>query len=126
MTESRRIAAVNDRFYRAVRDGDLDVMERLWARDRSVTCTHPNWKTLVGRDAVMASWRMILTQPELPALYPQDTKVLVFGPSAMVLCVEELNGHVLMASNAFVREDGRWRIMNHQAAQIPGVRATWP
>ena len=36
----------------------------------------------------------------------------------MVLCRERIGTVELMASNAWVREDEAWRMVNHQAAHI--------
>jgi hypothetical protein len=35
-----------------------------------------------------------------------------------VVCEEELDGGTLIASNLFVREDGSWRLVHHQAGQL--------
>ncbi|MGD1926112.1 MAG: nuclear transport factor 2 family protein [Paracoccaceae bacterium] len=117
------VLGANDDFYTAMRRGDVAEMERLWARRREVTCTHPNWSMLVGRKAVMDSWRLILTQAPPPQIWPADADVVVTGTTAMVICIERLGGNELMASNTYVLEDHAWRIMNHQAAAMPAARA---
>lgn len=123
MTQSQVTAVLdaNDAFYRAVRAGDVDAMEALWARGRQVSCTHPDGPAIFGRGAVMASWRMILRHHP-PEIHASDAQAIVTGQSAMVLCREQIGPIELMASNAWVREDGAWRMVNHQAAQIPGPR----
>ena len=123
MTESQ-VAAVldaNDAFYRAMRAGDLAAMDALWARERQVSCTHPDGPAIFGRGAVMASWRMILRR-QPPEVLASDAHAIVTGHTAIVLCREAIGPVELMASNAWVREDGAWRMVNHQAAQIPGPR----
>ena len=123
MTQSQVTAVLdaNDAFYRAMRAGDLSAMEALWARARQVSCTHPNGPAIFGRGAVMASWRLILrNQP--PEILASDAQAIVTGRSALVLCRECVGPVELMASNAWVREDGAWRMVSHQAEQIPGPR----
>jgi len=118
MIDSAAVLDANEAFYRAMREGDLDAMEALWAQGRAVSCTHPGGPSIFGRSAVMASWRLILGhQP--PDIRADDTQVIVTGKSALVLCREVLGPVELMASNAWVREDGAWRMVNHQAAAIP-------
>ena len=117
------VLATNDAFYVAMRHGDLAGMDRLWARGREVTCTHPNWAMLIGREAVMESWRLILTQAPAPSVWPAECEAVVTGSTAMVLCIERLDGNELMAANSFVIEDGEWRIMNHQALAMPAAKA---
>ena len=123
MRDPINVLAANDEFYVAMRRGDLDEMERMWARGREVTCTHPNWAMLIGREAVMESWRLILTQAAAPSIWPAECEVVVTGSTAMVLCIERLDGNELMAANSFVLEDNEWRIMNHQAMAMPAAKA---
>jgi hypothetical protein len=110
------VLATNDAFYRAMRAGDYCAMDRLWSRLRTVTCTHPEWKMLVGRRAVMDGWRSILLDHQPPAIWPVERHAIVTGTTAMVLCTEHVEGVELMASNAFVREGTGWRMLNHQSA----------
>jgi hypothetical protein len=115
----RQVLAANDAFYKAMREGDYAAMERLWAERRTVTCTHPDWHMLVGREAVMESWRVILTEHEPPEIWPTEAQAIVTGSTAMVLCSERIGGLELVASNGFVREGLRWRVLNHQSAHAP-------
>lgn len=120
MTDTDDVRVANEAFYRAMRERDLDAMDGLWSRERAVSCTHPSGPTIYGRNAVMASWRLILAhQP--PAIHPADERIILTGRTAMVLCRERI-GHIeMMASNAWVREGDGWRMVNHQAAHIPGT-----
>ncbi len=113
----------NDAFYAAIRDGNYRVMDGLWSRQRRVTCTHPGWTLLAGRDAVMDSWRMILTEQSPPQLWPTDPVPIITGGTAMVLCSELLGTTSLIACNAFVLEGSDWRLINHQALPIPLEKA---
>jgi hypothetical protein len=118
MTDQAAVLDANDAFYRAMRDGDLDAMEALWARARPVSCTHPHGPPIFGRAAVMASWRLILGHLP-PEIHSEDPQAIITGRTAMVLCGERIGAVELMASNAWVREDEAWRMVNHQAAHIP-------
>lgn len=114
------VLAVNAAFYRAMRIGDYLAMEAIWSHDPRVTCTHPSGPAIHGRAAVLETWRMILCEGVPPAIRHADPTVIVTGNSAMVLCSEFVDGVQLMASNAFRREGRRWRMINHQAAAVPG------
>jgi ketosteroid isomerase-like protein len=118
MTDQDAVLAANLEFYRAFSDRDLTAMDRLWARIAPVACLHPGWAALTDRRAVMASWAAILTNPESPRIACFDERVFLYGDTALVLCEEELAGGSLAASNLFVREDGTWRMVHHQAGQI--------
>ena len=121
MADDTAVLTANRAFYRAFRDGDLGAMDALWARAAPVACIHPGWSALVGRDAVMASWRDIFHRPT--AIACRSEQVLLLGDSACVLCHEILDGDdqpgaVLIATNLFVREAGGWRLVHHQAGGI--------
>lgn len=109
------VLAANDAFYRAMRAGDYAAMDRLWARNRPVTCTHPDWRMLVGRPAVMESWRLVLLEHRPPDIWPEGAHVVVTGSTAMVICTERVDGIALMAANSFACEGGYWRMLNHQS-----------
>jgi ketosteroid isomerase-like protein len=118
MTETDAVLAANLDFYRAFTNRDLAAMDGLWARRTMVLCIHPGWTALAGRDAVLASWRDILGHPEAPAVMCNDDQAFLYGEVAVVLCEEELTGGRLAATNIFLKEDGQWRLVHHQASPI--------
>jgi ketosteroid isomerase-like protein len=112
----------NDAFYRAFAARDADAMAALWAEDHPVACVHPGSDVLVGRDAVLASWRAVLVPGGAPDLACSSAQAHVLGDVAFVTCHEVLRqGARLAATNVFARERGAWRLVHHQAAPIaPG------
>jgi ketosteroid isomerase-like protein len=122
MTDSDAVLAANLEFYRAFGARDIAAMEALWAHEAPVACIHPGWPALSDRDAVIESWRSILANPAAPRIACFDERVLLFGDTALVICEEELDGGTLIASNLFVREDGAWHIVHHQAGQLVARR----
>jgi ketosteroid isomerase-like protein len=122
MTDRDAVLAANLEFYRAFAMRDLVAMDAVWARHVPVGCIHPGWPALSERDAVMESWRGILSNPEAPRIACYDEQVLLYGDTALVLCEEELDGGTLIASNLFVREDEDWRIAHHHAGQLVARR----
>lgn len=113
------ILFANDAFYTAFAAGDYRAMADIWAIDRDVTCLHPGWEPLFGRDQVLASWQAILRQPpKLSCVAPRA--VLTGEDSAYVLCYEQLGDAVLIATNIFVRQQKVWRIVHHQSGPTSG------
>jgi hypothetical protein len=106
----------NREFYRAFAAGDFVAMDRVWADHRELLCVHPGWDLLRGRERVMASWRGILRRP-LP-VRARDEVVELLGEVAVVACIEVLPEAELAATNVFVLEQGRWRMMHHHAGLI--------
>ena len=114
------VAGVNEAFYRAFRERDIDAMDALWARESPVACIHPGMGVLLGRQAVMGSWRGILRHPQAPTLVCSEVQVHVLGTSAYVTCLEGTRGTNarLIATNVFTLENGRWRLVHHHAAPL--------
>lgn len=117
MADAKAILAVNGKFYGAFGSGDYAGMEAIWARRTAVACLHPGWAAIEGRDAVMESWRHVLGDPDF-RIRCLDERVHIYGDVAVVLCEEELSGGLLAATNVFIREDGVWRMIHHQASAI--------
>ena len=126
MSDADAVLAANLRFYGAFVDGDYAGMDATWARRVAVSCLHPGWAAIEGRDAVMESWRHVLGDPDFN-IRCLDERVHLYGEVAIVLCEEELAGGLLAATNIFIREDGAWRMIHHQAsAIIPTYRTDTP
>jgi len=119
MSDHAAVLFTNESFYVAFAGRDLQAMEALWARDAQVTCTHPGWETVVGREDVLRTWEAILGNPDAPKIACHPAIAHVFGDAAYVVCYEVLEGGFLAATNVFVREDGAWRMVHHQAGASP-------
>ena len=111
-------ATANEAFYAAFAGRDVGAMDVVWARAHPVTCIHPGWNVLSGREAVMESWEAILSNPEQPRIVAGGAQVQILGEVAIVTCREWVAGNPLAATNVFVREAGRWRIVHHQAGPV--------
>jgi hypothetical protein len=118
MTDRDAVLSQNLEFYRAFSTRDIGLMDRLWARHAPVSCIHPGWPLVSGRDEVLRSWRSILRNPAAPAVLCYEESATVYGETALVTCEEELEDGTLAAGNLFVRESGLWRLVHHQATPI--------
>jgi ketosteroid isomerase-like protein len=124
--QSERLAAefsvleANRAFYRAFSDGDFEAMSRLWAERAPAVCMHPGLPPLVGRSAVLGSWRRILEDASDWEMSSHDARVHVLGDAAFVTCLEASGDRpaLLAATNVFVLEDGDWRMVHHQAGPL--------
>ena len=120
MTDMDDVLAANLEFYRAFTGCDFPAMNALWSRAAPVLCIHPGWAALNGRDAVMRSWRNILTSPQPTRVMVHDDQAFLYGDFAVVTCEEELAEGHLVATNMFVKEGGRWRMVHHQSSPLVG------
>mgnify|MGYP002631333920 FL=1 len=126
MTELDAVLFANEAFYRAFADRDMAAMVEVWAEGAAVTCIHPGWGLLEGRDEVLESWRAILKNPDSPEVRCLGAQAHSRGEMAYVVCYEEIEGSHLIASNIFVHEGRRWRLIHHQAgptAEAPPAEA---
>jgi hypothetical protein len=118
MSAEDDVLIANDRFYQAFNSKDVSLMEGVWAQAHAVTCVHPGWNVLEGRDDVLDSWRSILGNPNQPRIVAGGAGVTVFGDLAIVLCRELVAGSPLVATNVFIQEEGAWRLLHHQSGPV--------
>lgn len=105
----------NEQFYLAFNNSDFDLMEALWARQSPVICIHPGWPALTDRESILESWQRILAGSESPGISHDNAQVFDHGSYACVVCYESVGDNRLVATNAFVEEDGEIRMVLHQA-----------
>jgi ketosteroid isomerase-like protein len=120
MSEEAAILAANAAYYSAFAGGDFAAMSRIWADD-NVSCIHPGWPVLIGREAILESYREIMRNPNQERIERRNETVLAAGEEARVLCVEFVGGAALAATNMFRRVDGAWRMTHHQASPIAAL-----
>ncbi|MDD9877739.1 MAG: nuclear transport factor 2 family protein [Magnetovibrio sp.] len=119
MSRDAAVLFANDAFYLAFATRDMAAMDDIWARRAAVSCLHPGWAPLTGRDAVMESWRGILGSPDSPQISCANAQATVIGDVAVVVCGEILAQGTLAATNVFAFEDGAWKMVHHHAAPAP-------
>jgi hypothetical protein len=119
MSDHVAVLFANEAFYVAFATGDADAMDEVWARQTPVTCIHPGWNLLAGREAVMSSWRNILGHPRTQGIRCVNPSAWLLGGMAYVTCHEAIDQAFLIATNVFVRENGAWKMVHHQAAAAP-------
>lgn len=112
------VLACNAAFYEAFNSKDLDAMERVWSSRADVTCVHPGWNPLEGRDAVMESWRSILGNQQQPKIVSAARRATVLDGTAIVSAREFVAGSPIATTNAFVHELGGWKMILHHTSLV--------
>jgi ketosteroid isomerase-like protein len=133
MSEVEELRAVNERFYRALEELDLEEMERIWLHEPWVRCIHPGWDVLVGWGQVRESLEQIFASTGWMRVTPTECDVHVFGDVGMVACAENITASrdsdvgvaVAQATNLFRRTPEGWRMFHHHASPAP-VHVTQP
>jgi len=124
MGDEQEILAGNLAFYTAFNAQDADSMALLWAEQAECVCLHPGSAAIHGRTAILRSWRAILGSRGAPHIDIESARVVMLGEAAMVLCCERVGDRrgsqsaILAATNVFVREQDRWRMVHHHASPI--------
>lgn len=126
MNQQDTVLAANRAFYAAFATGDLVAMKAIWATAYPVTCIHPGWAVLFGRSDVIASWRRILGEPAAPGVQMHAARAHLFADLAYVVCVEEIGGATLAATNIFIQEEGAWKLVHHQAGLVADLLDVMP
>jgi ketosteroid isomerase-like protein len=133
MSEVEDLRAVNERFYKALEELDLEQMQRLWLHEPWVRCIHPGWDVLVGWEQVRESLEQIFASTGWMRVTPTECNIHVFGDVGMVACAENITASrdsdvgvaVAQATNLFRRTPEGWRMFHHHASPAP-VRVTQP
>lgn len=121
-TSARDQAALlfaNETFYRAFADRDTTLMSAVWADREPVTCLHPGWPPVEGRDAVLQSWHAILTGPASPDIQCLHAKAGIHKDMGLVICYERIGQDFLLATNVFIRSGNGWLMVHHQSGPAP-------
>jgi ketosteroid isomerase-like protein len=125
-----KVLEANAAFYRAFTRGDVAAMRELWAEHSEILCFHPGGVLLRGRADVLGAWSQILAAPPPIEMRCHDAHVQLHGDVAIVTCYEGNGGQAphLAATNVFVLEGERWRLLHHHAGPLASPRGPvrWP
>jgi SnoaL-like protein len=103
----------NRAFYAIFTKADYSAMDALWARVAAVSCIHPGWPPICGRDEVMSTWKGILRRPSKINAFGE--RATIVGDVGLVIGFESLGNISLVATNVFAWEEGGWKMIHHQA-----------
>ena len=109
----------NETFYRAFAERDAALMNAVWAEREPVTCLHPGWPPVEGRDNVMQSWHAILTGPASPDIECLHARAGIHNDTGIVICYERIGQDFLIATNIFIRSGDGWLMVHHQSGAAP-------
>jgi len=122
MHDKTAVLFANEAFYAAFASRDMIAMEDVWWRGENITCIHPGWPPLFGREQVIGSWHAILGNDQSPDVKCRNPVPHIFDDTAYVVCYEIIGDGALLASNVFIRDDGRWHMVHHQGGSSAPLR----
>jgi uncharacterized protein (TIGR02246 family) len=125
-TRQDEVLAANRAYYDAFEALDFARMARIWSDDAPLSCVHPAWELIEGRDEVLASWRRIFASTSEIRFALRDLHVYVAGDTGWVVLIEQIETRhgeervaaSAQATNVFVREADGWRLVHHHSAPI--------
>ena len=137
MTDPRdeEVRAANSSFYAAFEARDLDAMAEVWEHSDRIVVTHPGWGSLRGWPKMLASWDAIFRNTPYIQFVLTDEEVSVVGdvgwvtvdenilqatgsPDGGAADTEELSGSQVAATNVFVHDGTRWRLVVHHGSPV--------
>jgi hypothetical protein len=98
MSDEIALLAANRAYYKAFADANVEAMNDVWGAGE-VSCVHPGWPAIIGRDAVLASYRDILRNPNQERIDVRNEKTILSGEDGRVVCIELVGGTALVATN---------------------------
>ena len=115
MNEKAALVFSNDAYYAAFLSNDYNAMDLIWSELETVTCIHPGWAHLDGREAVMESWKSIFSNEANPKMEIKNAVAHIYGSLGVVICYEMFSDITLVATNIFAKEADSWKMVHHQA-----------
>ena len=116
----------NAAFYQAFESLDMRAMAALWEESDRLFCVHPGWQALFGREAVIGSWRNIMSNTGRIRFTITGLRADIDGLVGRVTVHENIqtiaggqrHSASAIATNlfSFDEEDGLWRLFHHHAS----------
>lgn len=125
--ELRRVEAVNQAFYDAYRDRDIDAMAAVWMPSPHARCIHPSWELVVGWTDIRESWGELFRSLQHAEFQLEDVHIEVSGRIAWVNLMAyatihtddgEVIGASSIATNLFELHEGEWRLTLHHSSSL--------
>jgi len=115
---------VEDAFYRAIEQGDLQAMMSVWSDDDATICIHPGAPRLEGRDQIEESWQEIFESGPNMEFSISDERITQDSHLAIHLVREEIaiGGElvsVMLSTNIYHLGSDGWRMMLHHSSPEP-------
>jgi len=123
-SDNDMVMSVNQSFYTAFKDGDINKMDQVWSHSSFVSAIHPISKdAIIGWKGVRESFEGVFKNYTHINIMSVNPKVHIEGNVAWVLENEEFEAQqgdktvklTSAATNMFVKKSGKWLMVHHQA-----------
>lgn len=110
-------------FYEALEAGDADAVAALWLNEEEICCVHPGGARLLGPEAVLSSWRAILSNGpvHIRAVSSQSLETPTMAVHNVVeeILVQHDNQQQLVhviATNVYLKTPVGWKMVLHHSS----------
>jgi ketosteroid isomerase-like protein len=116
------VLQVNQSFYDAHEQRDLEAMRAVWEHSDRTVCTHPGWPILRTWPVIEESWRRIFAGGGRNQFIV--TNIVASGDSGFVWVTLDENlmegaaTGTVAATNVFARFDDVWRLVVHHGSAV--------
>lgn len=114
---------VEQQFYEAMREGDLERLLAVWAEDEEVVCVHPGGPRLIGTVAVRAAFEAVFSRGGVAVQLDQVRRVHTLSCAihsvterVEVRTPEGLRVGWVVATNVYIKTTQGWRMAAHHAS----------
>lgn len=117
---------LEQQFYEAMQQADLERMMTCWSDDEDVHCVHPGGPRMTGPGAIRTGFAAIFRQGVVD-VHPHSVRKLVTESAAVHSVLERVNVSTeqgprsawVQATNVYLKTEQGWRMVCHHAS--PGA-----
>jgi uncharacterized protein (TIGR02246 family) len=114
---------IEQQFYEALQQGDIERLMAVWADEEDIACVHPGGPRVVGAQAIRASFDSMFAngpvnaQPErVRRVHTQAAAVHSVVERVRVMTDEGPQSAWVVATNVYVKTSLGWRLVVHHAS----------
>ena len=112
---------VEESFYQAFQNGDIQLMKDVWDKTDEVICIHPSAQRIYSYELIIASWQQIFAAQENISIRLEEPVYKLKQDSAIHYVKEELyigNNKVasVLATNIYQDTKDGWKMIAHHAS----------
>ena len=117
---------IEQQFYEALQQGDIERLMAVWADDDEIVCVHPGGPRVIGHAAIRASFESIFANGAIPVVPEQVHRLHTVGSAVhhlaeriSITTPDGVQTAWVLATNVFLKTAQGWRLAVHHAS--PGA-----
>jgi uncharacterized protein (TIGR02246 family) len=117
---------IEQQFYEAMQQGDIDKLMGVWADEDEIVCVHPGGPRLVGPSAIRGSFEAMFANGSVDTRPDKVRRLLLHGTAVhhviervSVMTDEGPQTAWVIATNVYMKAAQGWRLVLHHAS--PGL-----